>query len=68
MADKLVVPCTSVGLLVNFCLKASDRLCAGSVEIISTFGRTAASWRARLQEHVVLPAELSDSQAHTPSK
>ena len=42
MACRLVKPSTSVGSRVNFCLNASLRLCAGSVEMMSTLLRTAA--------------------------
>jgi len=45
----------SVGSLLNFCLKASLRLCAGSVEMIRTLVRTAATWIARLHAVVVFP-------------
>ncbi len=48
-------PVTSVGSLLNFCLNASLRLCAGSVEMIRTLDLTAASWTARLLEQVVFP-------------
>ena len=56
IADRFWKPLTRVGLLVNFCLKASLRLCAGSVEMMSTFVLTAASCTAKLHEQVVLPA------------
>ena len=46
---------TSEGVLLNFCRKASLRLCAGSVEMIRTLSRTPASCVAKLQEQVVLP-------------
>lgn len=39
----------------NFCEKASDRLCAGSVEMSSTERRTLASWMASEHDVVVLP-------------
>lgn len=37
IASRFEKPSTRVGVLVNFCLKASLRLCAGSVEMIKTF-------------------------------
>lgn len=49
MANKLSKLATLVGVLLNFWLNASDMLCAGSVDIISTLFRTFASWTARLQ-------------------
>ena len=55
MAKRLVKPSTSVGTLVNFWRKASLRLWAGSVEMMSTLSRTPASCTAREQEQVVLP-------------
>ena len=48
MAKRLSTPVTGLGVLVNFCRKASLRLCAGSVEIMSTFLLTAASCTAKL--------------------
>lgn len=48
MAKRLVKPVTAEGVLVNFCRKASLRLCAGSVEMIKTFRLTAANCTARL--------------------
>ena len=55
MAKRLLKPSTGEGVLVNFCLNASDRLWAGSVEMMSTDSRLAASWTAKLDEHVVFP-------------
>lgn len=55
MALRFVNPSTRVGTEVNFCRKASDRLCAGSVEMSSTLSRTWARRTARLQAVVVLP-------------
>ena len=46
---------TSVGVFPNFWPKASERLCAGSVEISRTLGRHWANWVARAQLVVVLP-------------
>ena len=43
IAKRLVNPETSDGVLVNFWLKASLRLWAGSVEMIRTFFLTAAN-------------------------
>ena len=48
IAKRLSKPVIGLGVLVNFCRKASLRLCAGSVEIMRTFLLTAASWTARL--------------------
>ena len=50
MAKRLSKPVTGLGVLVNFCRKASLRLCAGSVEMMSTFLLAAASCTARLQD------------------
>ena len=55
IALRLVKPSTSLASLPNFCEKASERLCAGSVEIRRTDRRTLASWMAREQEVVVFP-------------
>lgn len=49
MANKLSKPWTLVGDFENFCPKASDMLCAGSVDKRSTDSRTLASWMAKLQ-------------------
>lgn len=49
MANKLLKPSTLVGALVNRCPKASDMLCAGSVDSKSTDSRTLANWIAKLQ-------------------
>lgn len=49
MANRLVKPWTRVGVLENFCLKASLKLCAGSVDMIRTLFRTDASCTARLE-------------------
>lgn len=49
MAYKLLKPSTLVGALVNLCPKASDILCAGSVDKRSTDSRTLANWMAKLQ-------------------
>lgn len=43
MANKLLKPSTLVGAFVNFCPKASDILCAGSVDKRSTDSRTLAN-------------------------
>ena len=48
MAKRLSTPVTGLGVLVNFCRKASLKLCAGSVEIMSTFLLTDASCTAKL--------------------
>lgn len=40
---------TFVGTLENFWSRASEILCAGSVERMSTLSRTLANWIARLQ-------------------
>ena len=48
IANRFSRPSTGDGVLVNFCWKASLRLCAGSVEIISTLRLTAASCTAKL--------------------
>lgn len=42
---------TLVGTFVNFWSKASEMLCAGSVEMINTDSRTLASCMAKLQLH-----------------
>ena len=55
MALRLVKPSMRRASLPNFCEKASDRLCAGSVEISSTLRRTLASWMASEHDVVVLP-------------
>lgn len=49
MANKLLKPSTLVGDLVNRCPKASDMLCAGSVDNRSTDSRTLDNWIAKLQ-------------------
>ena len=54
MAKRLSKPVTGLGALVNFWRKASLRLCAGSVEMMSTFLRAAASCTARLREASIL--------------
>lgn len=41
--NKLSKPSTLVGFLLNSCPKASEMLCAGSVDNISTFSRTLAN-------------------------
>ena len=43
IAKRFSKPVTGLGVLVNFCRKASLRLCAGSVEMMRTFLLTAAS-------------------------
>lgn len=43
IANKLLKPSTLVGTLVNLCPKASDMLCAGSVDKRSTDSRTFAN-------------------------
>lgn len=43
MANKFSKPSTLVGALVNFWLKASDMLCAGSVDKSNTVSRTWAN-------------------------
>ena len=55
MALRLSKPLTSRASLPNFWLKASDRLCAGSVEMRRTDLRCFASWMAREQDVVVFP-------------
>jgi hypothetical protein len=55
MALRLVKPLISRASFPNFCEKASERLCAGSVEMRSTERRTLASWMASEQEVVVFP-------------
>ncbi len=54
MAKRLSTPVTGLGVLVNFCRKASLKLCAGSVEMISTFLLTDASCTARLHGRCTL--------------
>lgn len=49
IAKRLLNPLTGVGVLPNFWSKASDILCAGSVDIISTLCLTCANWMAILQ-------------------
>lgn len=49
MANRLLKPSTLVGDLVNLCPKASEILCAGSVDKRRTDSRTLASWMAKLQ-------------------
>ena len=55
MAKRLLNPLTSVGFLLNCCLKASLKLCAGSVEMIRTDCLTFESKVAIVLEQVVLP-------------
>jgi hypothetical protein len=55
IANRFWNPSTSVGLFVNFCRKASLRLWAGSVEMMSTRSLTAARRMAKEQLHVVFP-------------
>jgi len=55
MQYRLSKPCTRVGSLPNFCEKASERLCAGSVETRRTFSRTIESRMPTQHEVVVLP-------------
>lgn len=55
MAYKLEKPLIRVGDLVNLWWNASLRLCAGSVEMMSTEGRTRARRIDRIELHVVLP-------------
>lgn len=55
MALRFSKPLTRRASLPNFCEKASDRLCAGSVEMSSTERRTLASWMASEHDVVVLP-------------
>lgn len=55
MALRLSKPLIRRASLPNFWLKASDRLCAGSVLMSRTERRTLASWMAREHEVVVLP-------------
>lgn len=55
MAYKFEKPVTRVGVLVNLCWNASLRLCAGSVEMMSTEGLTRASRMDIIELHVVLP-------------
>lgn len=49
IANKLLKPLTKVGTLVNLSPKASDILCAGSVDKRSTDSRTRDNWIAKLQ-------------------
>mmetsp|Transcript_19645 Transcript_19645/g.56317 ORF Transcript_19645/g.56317 Transcript_19645/m.56317 type:complete len:266 (-) Transcript_19645:783-1580(-) len=55
MAWRLSNPSMSVGVLVNFCVKASLKLCAGSVDSINTLPLLLASSTAMEHEVVVLP-------------
>lgn len=55
MALRFSKPSIRRASLPNFWLKASDRLCAGSVEMSRTLRRTLASWMASEHEVVVLP-------------
>lgn len=55
MALRFSKPSTKRASLPNFWLKASLRLCAGSVEMSRTERRTRASCMAREHEVVVLP-------------
>ena len=55
IALKFVKPLMRRASLPNFCEKASERLCAGSVEMRRTERRTLASCMAREQEVVVFP-------------
>lgn len=55
IAYRLSKPWTRVGDLENCCLKASLKLCAGSVEMISTLSLTLESNVAKVLEQVVLP-------------
>lgn len=55
IAYRLSKPFTSVASLENFWPKASDKLCAGSVEISKTDSRTLESCTAKEHEVVVLP-------------
>ena len=65
MAYRLVKPSTREGCLLNFWRKASLRLWAGSVEMMRTDSRTAASCTARAHEVVVLPTPpLPPQKAH----
>lgn len=65
IAYRLVNPWTRVGVFVNFCLNASLRLCAGSVDMINTLSLCCASCTARLLLQVVLPTPpLPPTQIH----
>jgi hypothetical protein len=44
MAKRFSNPRTLVGVLVNFWAKASEMLCAGSVEMINTLRRCLDNW------------------------
>ena len=55
MALRFVKPSISLASFPNFCEKASDKLCAGSVEMRSTERRTLASCIAREHDVVVFP-------------
>ncbi len=67
MAKRLSYPVTGLGVLVNFWWKASLRLCAGSVEMISTFLLAAASCTARLQGASKNSGRDPSSQKHSSS-
>lgn len=53
MAYKLLKPFTALGVLLNFCAKASDMLWAGSVDIKSTLRRTCDNWMANEQLQLI---------------
>ena len=55
MADRFVKPSIKRASLPNFWEKASERLCAGSVDMRRTDLRCLASWMAREHDVVVLP-------------
>jgi hypothetical protein len=55
IAYKFVNPSTNVASLLNFCPKASLRLCAGSVDISNTESLTLLNCTASEHEVVVLP-------------
>jgi hypothetical protein len=60
MAYKFVNPSTNVASLLNFCPKASLRLCAGSVDISKTESLTLLNCTASEHEVVVLPLKKKE--------
>ena len=64
IAKRLSQPSTFVGTLLNFWAKASDVLCAGSVEIINTLSLVFASWRAILQLNITQCNSVFISKIH----
>ena len=61
IADRFVNPLTFVASLPNFCENASERLCAGSVELIS--GASVVS-RAKLSQQGETPAGRDSHEQH----